>query len=138
MGFIEKDFSPQFKKVLIKGQGGREQYVFEIKSDTFNQLFGFDATAAGAATGLQLKSAAAGGGFAVSTLSTGANENLSLDSKGTGALILNGTATGLIILGRGTQKTFVEGLSVTTLAGTSQTLTAVSYTHLTLPTNREV
>ena len=65
---------------------------------TTNPAFNVDASTASSATGLNIKSAVAAGGLAVSTLSSGANENLSIDAKGTGTITLGGTSTGGIIL----------------------------------------
>jgi hypothetical protein len=59
-----------------------------------NPTLKVDGSTASAATGLQVKSAAAAGGLALSVISSGTNEALTLDSKGTGTLTLNGTATG--------------------------------------------
>ena len=49
---------------------------------------------ASAATGLSITSAAAASGLALAVLSSGTNENLTIDSKGSGNLILQNTATG--------------------------------------------
>lgn len=67
-----------------------------------NPSFNVDASTASAATGLNVKSAAAAGGLAVSVISSGSNENLTLDAKGTGTITINGTATGAITLSRAT------------------------------------
>jgi hypothetical protein len=64
-----------------------------------NPAFNVDASTASSATGLNLASAAATGGLAVSTLSSGTDESLTIDAKGTGTITLNGTATGNIVLG---------------------------------------
>ncbi len=64
-----------------------------------NPSFDVDASTASAATGVKVKSAAAAGGVAVSTISSGTNESITLDAKGTGTITLNGTATGNVIAG---------------------------------------
>ncbi len=64
-----------------------------------NPTFVVDASTASAATGLKVKSAAAAGGLALSTVSSGTNENLTIDAKGSGTVTINGTATGGITLG---------------------------------------
>jgi len=67
-----------------------------------NPAFQVDASTASSATGLKVKSAAAAAGCAVSVISSGAAENLTIDAKGTGTLTLQGTATGGITLARAT------------------------------------
>lgn len=52
-------------------------------------------------TGLYINSNAAGSGANLAALSSGTNENLTIDAKGTGTLTLNGTATGIVILPAG-------------------------------------
>jgi len=66
---------------------------------TTNPSFNVDASTASAATGLQVKSAAAAAGVAVSVLSSGTDENLTVNAKGAGTVTVNGTATGNIVLG---------------------------------------
>ena len=59
-----------------------------------------DGSTASAATGLKVKSAAAAAGLALSVISSGTNENLTIDAKGSGTITLGGTSTGKIALGR--------------------------------------
>jgi hypothetical protein len=66
-----------------------------------NPAIEVDASTSSSATGLKLKSAAAAGGFAISVISSGTNENGKLDAKGSGSFTINGTATGNVILGGG-------------------------------------
>ena len=67
-----------------------------------NPVLNLDASTASVATWLNVAGAAAAWGVAVSALSSGTNESLTLDAKGTGTITLNGTATGNIILGADT------------------------------------
>lgn len=69
-----------------------------------NPTFNVDASVASAATGLNVQGQAAGGGLKVGVLSSGTNEALSLDGKGTGALNLNtsSTTSGLVTIGNTT------------------------------------
>lgn len=53
-----------------------------------------------AATGLKVTSAAAASGVAIAAISSGTDESLTLDAKGSGTVTINGTATGGITLGR--------------------------------------
>lgn len=59
-----------------------------------------DASTGSSVTGLQIKSAAAASGVALLVISSGTNENLTLDAKGSGTISLNVTGTGNIVLGR--------------------------------------
>lgn len=74
---------------LAVGQGG-----------TTNPAFNVDTTTVSSATGLNVKSAAAASGLAVSVISSGTNENLTIDAKGSGTITLNATGTGNIVLSR--------------------------------------
>lgn len=66
---------------------------------TTNPVFNVDASTASVATGLDVKGAAAAAGVAVSVLSSGTNEALTIDAKGSGSVTINGTATGEVIIG---------------------------------------
>lgn len=64
---------------------------------TTNPTIQIDASTTSAATGIKVKSAASTGGIAISAISSGSNESMKIDAKGTGTLTLNGTATGAVI-----------------------------------------
>ncbi len=66
-----------------------------------NPAFNIDASTASSATGINIKSAAAAAGVAVKVLSSGTDENLTLDAKGAGTVLINGTATGSVRIGTG-------------------------------------
>lgn len=84
-----------------------------------------DASTASSATGVKVKSAAAAGGVAVSVVSSGTNENLTLDAKGSGTVTLNGTATGGVSIGQtvtlADAKNLVLGTGTGTQIGTGAT-----------------
>jgi hypothetical protein len=80
-----------------------------------------DASTASAATGILVKSAAAGSGAAVSTVSSGTNENLTLDAKGSGSITVGGTSTGGVVLGGGVT---AAGVATTGTTGGSLCRTA--------------
>lgn len=61
-----------------------------------NPAFNVDTSTASVATGLNVKGAAAAAGLALSVLSSGSNENLTIDAKGTGTITLAGTSTGAV------------------------------------------
>lgn len=65
-----------------------------------NPAFQVDASTASSATGIKVKSAAAAGGVAVSVVSSGTNENLTLDAKGSGTITIAGTSTGNVTVQR--------------------------------------
>jgi hypothetical protein len=67
-----------------------------------NPMLNLDASTASVATGLNIKGAAAAGGLALSVLSSGTNEALTIDAKGNGTITLGGTSTGAITLSRAT------------------------------------
>jgi hypothetical protein len=67
-----------------------------------NPAFNVDASTSSSATGLNVKSAAAAGGLAISVLSSGTNENLTIDAKGSGTITFGGVSTGSIIYTRAT------------------------------------
>lgn len=64
-----------------------------------NPGFNVDNSTTSVATGLNVKGAAAAAGLALSVLSSGTNENLTVDAKGSGTITLNGVGTGNIIMG---------------------------------------
>jgi hypothetical protein len=71
-------------------------------NSTTNPALQVDYSAGSVATGVKVTGAAAASGVAVAALSSGTDENLTLDAKGAGTVSLNATATGKITLGRST------------------------------------
>lgn len=67
-----------------------------------NPTLQVDASTASAATGLKVKGAAAAGGLALSVVTSGTNENLTIDAAGSGTITLGATSTGAITLTRAT------------------------------------
>jgi hypothetical protein len=67
-----------------------------------NPAFNVDASTGSSATGINIASAAATAGVALSVLSSGTNENLIVDAKGSGTITLAGTSTGAITFTRAT------------------------------------
>lgn len=66
-----------------------------------NPVLNVDASTASVVTGLNVKGAAAAAGLALSVTSSGTNENLTIDAKGSGTITVAGTSTGNIVLGTG-------------------------------------
>lgn len=65
-----------------------------------NPVLKINANTASVATGLEVVGAAAAAGVAVAAISSGTNENLTIDAKGSGTITLNATGTGGITLTR--------------------------------------
>ncbi len=63
-----------------------------------NPVFNVDDSTSSAATGITIKGAAAAAGVAVAAISSGTDENLTINAKGAGTLSLNNTATGAVVL----------------------------------------
>ena len=83
-----------------------------------NPVLNVDASTASVVTGINLVGAAAAGGMAISTTSSGTDESLTIDAKGAGLLTLNGTATGNVKIGHG-------------LTGSTQSLSGAGAVNLT-------
>src|SRR3990167_3895201 len=63
-----------------------------------NPAFQVDASTASSATGLKVKSAAAAAGVALSVVSSGTNEALTIDAKGSGTIGIGATSTGAVTI----------------------------------------
>lgn len=74
--------------------------AFTVAGTGTNYGLQVDTATASAATGLKVKSAAAAGGLALSVISSGTNENLTVDAKGSGTITVGGTSTGAIAFSR--------------------------------------
>lgn len=79
-----------------------------------NPTISVDCSVASAATGIKLTGRAAAAGADIAVISSGTNENLKIDAKGSGTVSINTTATGAVALG-----------AATTVAGTA-TVTSTS------------
>ena len=76
---------------------------------TTNPALRVDAAAASAATGLKITAAAAASGLAVAVISSGTNENLTVDAKGSGTITIGATSTGAVTIGATSQALVVPG-----------------------------
>lgn len=65
-----------------------------------NPVLLIDCSTASVATGLKVKGAAAAAGLALSVITSGTNENLTIDAAGSGTITFAGTSTGDIVLSR--------------------------------------
>lgn len=74
---------------------------------TTNPTFSVNSNTASAATGLTVIGAAAAGGVALTVISSGTNENLAINAKGSGTISLQATATGGVTIGSATGRAVV-------------------------------
>lgn len=79
-----------------------------------NPALQIDASTASSATGLSIASKAAGAGVIVTAISSGTNEDLSIDAKGSGLLNIGNNSTGNVLLAGGSSDT---GCTVTNSTG---------------------
>lgn len=89
-----------------------------------NPALQVDASAGTSVTGVKIAAAATGGTTAISVISSGSNEKLSIDAKGSGTLTIGGTSTGIISLGRGSVSTAIFSGTKTSVATQNSTPTA--------------
>lgn len=102
---------------------------------TTNPTLKVDTNTASAATGVSITGAAAAGGVAVAVLSSGTNEALKIDAKGSGTITLNGTGTGVVTSPRGIVSTGpTAGIGYATGAGGTVTQATSRTTGVTLNT----
>lgn len=78
-----------------------------------NPVLQVDASASTVVTGLKVTGAAAAGGAALAVISSGTNEALTIDAKGSGTITLNGTGTGNVTTPRPLRTTDTTGSSST-------------------------
>lgn len=76
---------------LVVGRQGATDPVLKVVAST-----------ASVATGVSITGAAAAGGVAVAAISSGTNENLTLDAKGSGTITIGSVSTGAITISRAT------------------------------------
>jgi hypothetical protein len=74
-----------------------------------NPVLKVNANTASVATGVQVTGAAAAGGVAIAAISSGTNEPLTLDAKGSGTITIGGTSTGNVLLTGGGGRVVVTG-----------------------------
>jgi hypothetical protein len=93
------------------------------------------ADAATSVTGLRISSAAAASGADLSVISSGTNENLTINAKGSGTIDLNPTGTGNVLTARGVlSRNATAGIGYATGAGGAVTQATSRTTGVTLNT----
>ena len=103
---------------LSIGRNGATNPVLKVNCATASQ-----------ATGVTIVGAAAAGGVAVAAISSGTDENMTIDAKGAGTVTVNATATGAISLARNTTVTGTFGVTG------AETITSASASALTVGAN---
>lgn len=100
-----------------------------------NPTFRVDTSVTSAATGLQVRGQAAGSGADLNVISSGTNEFLDINAKGTGEIIFNSTATGRLRTPRSIVSTgATAGIGYATGAGGAVTQATNRTTGVTLNT----
>lgn len=84
--------------------------------------FQVDASTASQIAGLKVVGAATGGTVAIVAIDSGSNTNLTINAKGSGALVIGGTSTGFVSIGRGSLSGIISSSTITAL-GTIQNTT---------------
>jgi len=82
-----------------------------------NPVLQVDANTGSVATGLKVTGAAAASGLAIAAISSGTNEALTIDAKGSGTITLAGTSTGAVTTPRALTSTGTGGVGYATGAG---------------------
>lgn len=99
--------------------------AFQVGPSATVGAFVVDASAASAATGIKVTSAAAAAGAGISVISTGTNEPLTIDAKGSGTITIGSVSTGSIALGpSGKTLTLAPSSGAVTIAAGGLTITA--------------
>jgi hypothetical protein len=83
-----------------------------------------DASTATSITGVKIKSAATGGGVAISAIGEAANGSISFDAQGTGNINIGATSTGFTSVNRGKLAALVVGNTLTSIGTQNTTPTA--------------
>lgn len=91
-----------------------------------NPVVQVDANTASVATGLKVTGAAAASGLALAVISSGTNENLTIDAKGSGTVAINATGTGAITLARATTCSSTLGITGDVAVNTDKFTVAAS------------
>lgn len=111
--------------IAVLSSGANESMTMDAKGTgkiTLNGVGGTGAVQMGGAasgnnaTGITVTPNAAGSGVALAVVSSGANENMTLDAKGTGAVTVGGVSTGVVSLGRGSKSVLIESSTETSVS----------------------
>lgn len=103
-GSMALSASPTFTGLLSSGtlvvtSTGANALMVGANGGT-NPVLQVDANTASVATGIRIAGAAAGGNVALAAISSGSNESIYIDGKGTGGIVLGNVSTGSITIVR--------------------------------------
>jgi fibronectin-binding autotransporter adhesin len=101
--------------------------AFTVAASGSNYGLQVDESTASAVTGLKITPAAAGGGLALAVISSGTNESLTLNAKGSGTIDIGNSSTGDILLGGGVSS---SGCTLTNSTGAFACTGAVTGSNL--------
>lgn len=90
---------------------------------TTNPVVKIDASTASVATGISVTGAAAASGVAVAVVSSGTNEGITIDGKGSGAVHLGSVSTGGVKIGTTAEAFAVKGIYAATVSVTVPSIT---------------
>lgn len=110
VGEIFFDIPSRYLELLRYAAYASSVTSFGVNGAT-NPALQIDYATASAATGLKVTAAAAAAGVSVAVMSSGTNENLKIDAKGSGTISFGSVSTGAISLGRNTTVTGTLGVS---------------------------
>jgi hypothetical protein len=85
---------------------------------TTNPVFSVNANTASVATGLTIIGAAAASGVAMTVISSGTNENLTINAKGSGTITMNNSGTGNTVFAQGFTMADAKDMAFNTTTGT--------------------
>lgn len=103
-----------------------------------NPVLNIDSSTASVVTGINLKGAAAAGGMAISVTSSGTNEGLKIDAKGSGVINLGSVSTGAVEVNGDIITTNTATQTLTNKTLTTPVISSISNTGtLTLPTSTD-
>lgn len=87
-----------------------------------NPVLQIDASTASVVTGIKVTGAAAAGGVAISAISSGANEGISFDGKGSGDINIGGVSSGFVKIGAATGQGVLIGIATTTVGAIANSI----------------
>lgn len=96
--------------------------AFKVGQAAATPAFQVDSSTASQAAGLKVTGAATGGTVAIAAIDSGSNTNITLDGKGSGTIVIGGTSTGFVSIGRGSRSGLLFNTTVASL-GTTQNST---------------
>lgn len=98
---------------------GTNADAFDVgQNGSTNPALQIDTSTSSSATGVKITSAAAAGGVAVAAISSGTDEALTIDAKGSGTITLAGTSTGAVLVNQNLTMANAKNIVLNTSTGT--------------------